>query len=202
MRKVYGYARFYSDKEVKEEFNHLVCCLVSVGADEIITESTPISSAKSPKLKQLLETAAPGSTIMCPELNRLCASSRMLCEVVSSIQQKHMCLFIPQKILLDFRTGTGDSAAQAFVNTCNVILELDRACTREMIRTGMQLARAQGKHIGRKPTTVNDIPSTFISHLPDLQNHTLNISQLARACNLSRPTVYKYLNLIGHNLKA
>ena len=57
-------------------------------------------------------------------------------------------------------------------------------------------ARAKGKQIGRKPTTKADIPAAFYRHYPAYASGQLNVSELARVCGLSRPTVYKYLRLI------
>ena len=45
---------------------------------------------------------------------------------------------------------------------------------------------------------IEDIPAQFIKFFPLLLEKKMNISQLARVCKLSRPTVYKYLRLIGN----
>ena len=41
-----------------------------------------------------------------------------------------------------------------------------------------------------------DIPAAFYRHYPAYALGQLNVSELARVCGLSRPTVYKYLRLI------
>ena len=61
----------------------------------------------------------------------------------------------------------------------------------------MQNARANGKRLGRKPTTKDDIPAAFYKHYPAYASGALNVSELARISGLSRPTVYKYLRLVG-----
>jgi len=68
---------------------------------------------------------------------------------------------------------------------------------RARVRSGMQNAKAQGKRVGRRPTTKEDIPSVFYKHYPTFAAKKMNVSELARVCGLSRPTVYKYLRLIG-----
>ena len=40
------------------------------------------------------------------------------------------------------------------------------------------------------------IPPVFLRHYPAFKNKNLNLSELARVCNLSRTTVYKYLSLL------
>ena len=41
-----------------------------------------------------------------------------------------------------------------------------------------------------------DIPVKFLRHYPEFVSGNLNVSELARVCELSRPTVYKYLKLL------
>ena len=52
-------------------------------------------------------------------------------------------------------------------------------------------------HIGRPHTTKDDIPAIFYKHYPAFVAQQMNVSELARICGLSRPTVYKYLKLVG-----
>ena len=60
----------------------------------------------------------------------------------------------------------------------------------------MENARAKGKQIGRPQMTVDAIPAVFLRHYPANKNGQLNVSELARVCDLSRTTVYKYLSLL------
>ena len=64
---------------------------------------------------------------------------------------------------------------------------------RTRIRSGLANSKAKGRKLGRKPTTKDDIPAIFYKHYPALMAGTMNVSELARVCGLSRPTVYKYL---------
>lgn len=60
----------------------------------------------------------------------------------------------------------------------------------------MANARANGRHIGRPHLKKEDIPAVFYKHYPALMSGQINVSEMARLCDLSRPTVYKYLELI------
>ena len=44
--------------------------------------------------------------------------------------------------------------------------------------------------------TTEDLPTNFIRHYPAYKKGQLNISELARLCDLSRTTTYKYLSLM------
>ena len=50
--------------------------------------------------------------------------------------------------------------------------------------------------IGRPPLTKDEIPQAFYRHYPAYMNGQLNVSELARVCDLSRTTVYKYIELL------
>ena len=78
-----------------------------------------------------------------------------------------------------------------------VFSQLELAMIRARVRSGMENARAKGKKIGRKPTTKDDIPAVFYKHFPAYMTGSMNVSELARICGLSRPTVYKYIKLLG-----
>ena len=58
-------------------------------------------------------------------------------------------------------------------------------------------AQAKGKKVGRPQLTKDGIPAIFYKHYPTFMAGKMNLSELARICGLSRPTVYKYLNMIG-----
>lgn len=61
----------------------------------------------------------------------------------------------------------------------------------------MSNAQANGVRIGRPQMTKDDIPQNFYRHYPAYMSGELNISELARVCNLSRNTVYKYIDILN-----
>ena len=87
--------------------------------------------------------------------------------------------------------------SEAFLQMAGVFSQLELAMIRARVRSGMENARAKGKKIGRKPTTKDDIPAVFYKHFPAYMTGSMNVSELARICGLSRPTVYKYIKLLG-----
>ena len=58
------------------------------------------------------------------------------------------------------------------------------------------MANAKGEQIGRPQITTDSIPASFLRHYPAFKNGQLNVSELARVCDLSRTTVYKYIGLL------
>ena len=51
------------------------------------------------------------------------------------------------------------------------------------------------KYFG-KDLLVRDIPVIFYRHYPSYINGELNVSELARVCDMSRTTVYHYINIL------
>ena len=89
--------------------------------------------------------------------------------------------------------------SQAFFQISAVFAELELSMIRERVRSGMANAKAKGRPIGRpKKTTPEDIPAAFYKHYPAYVAGQLNVSELARVCGLSRPTLYKYLRMVSN----
>ena len=147
-------------------------------------------------LQLLLESAEAGDTIITLEVSRLSRSTRQLCDVIDTIKQKHLRLVIVGSITIDCRKGDIDPISKAFLEMSGVFAELELSMIRARVKSGMQNARDKGKRLGRRPTTKDDIPSVFYKHYPSFLSGTLNVSELARICGLSRPTVYKYKRLL------
>ena len=74
--------------------------------------------------------------------------------------------------------------------------KLELAMIRIRVRSGMANAKAKGEQIGRPQVTAWDLPATFLRHCPAYQKGQLNVSELARVCDLSRTTVYKHIGLL------
>ena len=78
-----------------------------------------------------------------------------------------------------------------------IFAELELSILRSRVKSGIANAKAKGKPIGRPKTTKEDIPASFYKHYPAYVTGKMNVSELARVCGLSRPTVYKYLKMVG-----
>ncbi|MCR4577925.1 MAG: recombinase family protein [Clostridiales bacterium] len=194
---IYGYARCSLSEDKGQDINRQVRELKAAGAEEIMTEREHGDAKVKQALDMLLDRAAEGSTLICTEVSRLSRSTLQLCGIIDTIKQKHMCLKILGSITVDCRNGEIDPMTQAFIQISAVFAELELSIIRSRVKSGMMNAKAKGKHIGRKPTTKEDIPALFYKHYPAFLKGEYSVSEFARLCNLSRPTVYKYLKLIG-----
>ena len=197
MPKIYGYARCSLAEERGQDINRQVRELKAAGAEEIVLEREHGDAKIKQNLEMLLETAEAGDTIITTEVSRLSRSTQQLCEIINVVKAKKLRLVILGSITVDCRNGQIDPMSQAFIQMSAVFAELELSILRARVRSGMANAREKGKHIGRPQTTKEDIPAIFYKHYPAYAAGKLNISELARVCGLSRPTVYKYLRLVG-----
>ena len=147
-------------------------------------------------LQLTLESAQPGDTIITLEVSRLSRSTQQLCEILDIVKARHLRLVILNSITVDCRQGKIDPMSQAFIQMSGVFAELELSMIRERVRSGMANAKAKGKQVGRPHITKDDIPAVFFRHYPAYAAGQMNVSELARVCRLSRPTVYKYLRLL------
>ena len=191
----YGYARC-STNETKQDINRQVRELKAAGADEIFIEYEHGDSKIKSQQAAMLDQAKAGDTITALEVSRLARSTQQLCEIIERIQEKRLRLVIVGSITLDCRNGQADPMSEAFLQMAGVFSQLELAIIRARVRSGMANAKAKGRQIGRPQVSKEDIPAVFLRHYPAHKNGQLNISELARVCDISRTTAYKYKALL------
>ena len=196
--KIWGYARC-STSEDKQDISRQIKELKAAGAEKVIFEYEHGDAKVKQNLHMLLDTATEGDTIITLEVSRLSRSTQQLCEIIDIIRQKRLRLVIVGSITIDCRNGEIDAMSSAFLKMAGVFSELELQMIRARVKSGMANAKAKGKKVGRPQTTKEDIPAVFYKHFPAFASGNMNVSELARICNLSRPTTYKYLKILGRN---
>ena len=191
----YGYARC-STNENKQDIERQVRALKAAGAKEVFLEYEHGDSAVKEQLALLLEQAQPGDSIFTLEVSRLARSTKQLCDIIEKVKEKCLRLVIVGSITVDCSGGQIDPMTNAFIQMSGVFAELELRIIRERVRSGMANAKAKGVKIGRPQTTLDSIPAIFLKHYPSYKNGTLNVSEFARVCDMSRTTIYKYLELL------
>ena len=192
---IYGYARC-STNESKQDINRQVRELKATGAEEIFLEYEHGDSKIKSQQQAMLTSARAGDTIITLEVPRLARSTKQLCEIIDRIREKKLRLVIVGSITLDCRDGQTDPMSEAFLQMAGVFSQLELAMIRARVRSGMANAKAKGAKIGRPRVVADDIPTGFLRHYPAYKAGNLNLSELARVCEMSRTTVYKYIGLL------
>ena len=191
----YGYSRC-STNETRQDINRQVRELKQAGAEQIFVEYEHGDAKVKSQQQAMFAEATAGDTIFVLEVSRLARSTQQLCEIIDLVREKHLRLVIVGSITLDCRNGQADPMSEAFLQMAGVFSQLELSMIRARVRSGMENAKAKGKQIGRPQVTADDVPSGFLRHYPAYKRGQLNVSELARVCNISRTTAYKYIGLL------
>lgn len=192
----YGYARASTNSD-KQDIGRQKRELMAIGIKEhnIFWEYESGSHEDREKLQQLLETVKQGDTIACTEVSRLSRSTKQLCEILEFVEKNRIKLIVGT-FVVDCRNDDIDPMTMGMLRMMAVFAQMERDITIQRIKSGMDNARAKGKHIGRNKTTADDIPSIFFRYYPQYTKGNINLSEFARLTSLSRNSVYKYLKIV------
>jgi DNA invertase Pin-like site-specific DNA recombinase len=190
-----GYSRC-STNDSKQDLGRQVRELKAAGAEVVYMEYEHGDAKVKSQQQAMFAESEPGDTIIVLEVSRLARSTQQLCEIIEIIRTKHLRLVIVGSITLDCRNGQADPMSEAFLQMAGVFSQLELSMIRARVRSGMANAAAKGARIGRPQLTVDDVPSGFLRHYPAYKRGQLNVSELARVCDISRTTVYKYIGLL------
>lgn len=192
---VYGYARCSTNEE-RQDIDRQIRELKAAGAEEVVFEYAHGDARVKDAQVQLFERVVEGDTIITTEVTRLSRSTQQLCEIINTVKEKRLKLEILGSITVDCRAGRIDPMSQAFLQISAVFAELELSMIRARVKSGMENAKAKGAKIGRPQTTKDDIPPIFYRHYPSYIAGRLNIAEMARVCDMSRTTIYKYLGML------
>lgn len=192
---IYGYARC-STNEKMQDINRQVRELKQQGATDttIYLEYESGMKADRAELKKLLSVVQSGDTILATEVSRITRSTKQLCDIIELAKEKHIKLVLGT-FVVDCSKEL-DPMTEGMLKMMGVFSELERNIISQRVKSGMENAKAKGKTIGRPSTTADDIPNIFYKHYPKYKNGEINKKEFSRLCNLSYPTIYKYLRIV------
>ena len=192
---VHGYARC-STNETRQDIDRQVRELKAAGATRIWMEYEHGDAEIKEQQEYMWDAVLPGDTVIITEPSRLSRSVQQFCEIVEIIKAKRVRLQILGSITIDCRKDDPDPMTVAFLQLIAVFSELELSMIRARVRSGVANARAKGKQLGRPPVTAERIPDSFFRYLAKYQIGEINVTELARLAQVSRPTVYRYLSAI------
>lgn len=192
---IYGYARCSTNEQL-QDINRQVreLKLQGVADDNIYLEYESGLKENRAELNRLLNGVNFGDTIISTEVSRITRSTKQLCEIIEFAKDRHIKLVLGN-FVVDC-TKELDPMTEGMLKMMGVFSELERNIISQRVKSGMENAKAKGKPIGRPHTTAEDIPNVFYRHYPKYKNGEINKKEFARLCDISYPTIYKYLNII------
>lgn len=194
-RMIYGYARC-STNEREQDINRQVRELKQQGATDktIYLEYESGMKINRAELAKLLDIVKAGDTILTTEVSRITRSTKQLCYIIELAKDRKIKLVLGS-LVVDC-TKELDPMTEGMLKMMGVFSELERNMISQRVKSGMENAKAQGKTIGRPAVTADTIPAIFYKHYPKYKKGEINKAEFARLCNLSYPTIYKYLQIV------
>lgn len=190
----YGWCRC-STNETKQDIDRQRRELRKLGIKDENIYWEYVSGSKDTKIEwnRLLSVVSPMDSISCTEVSRLTRSTKQLCEIIEFAREKQIKLIIGT-FVVDC-TGELDPMTQGMIMMWGVFAEMEKAIISQRVKSGMANAACKGAAIGRPTTTLDNLPNSFLRHYPKYTSKEINISELARLCDVSRQSIYKYIDI-------
>lgn len=190
---IYGYARCSTDS-VKQDITRQTRELKALGVTNIYFEYESGTKADREQLKKLMEVVVEDDTIVATEVSRITRSTKQLCEVIEFAKDRKIKLLLGN-FIVDC-TKELDPMTEGMLKMMGVFSELERNMISQRVKSGMANAIAKGKIVGRPKTSKDDIPSNVLKAYELYNNGKINKSECARMCDISRPSLDKYIKII------
>lgn len=181
-----GYMRI-STQKAEQSFDRQEAQLKEY-VDVMYADRISGSKRKRPQLDQLLEDLEPGDVVYILSIDRLSRSTKDLLEIVDQIRDKGASLKSLQDTWLD--TTSENPMSDFLLTVMGALAEMERKQTVQRVNEGMAVAKAKGIKFGRP--RANKAKVDLALELYDKGEHT--VKEIAEVTELSRKTIYNYLN--------
>jgi DNA invertase Pin-like site-specific DNA recombinase len=176
----FGYARVSAkDQNLDTQLEQLH----TAGVQRIFQEKISGATAQRPQLDQLLVTLREGDTVTVARLNRLGRNSVHIMQLVADFNARDV-----RFVALDLGIDTATPAGRLVLGIFAALAEYDRKSIWERAAAGIALAKAQGKHLGRRP-------GTDVENLAKVKNRLaagMSVHQIVAATGVSETSVKRY----------
>ena len=159
--------------------------LQQIGIDKYFTEKVSGKNANRPELKKMLEYIREGDSLYIESISRLARSTKDLLNIVAQLKQKGVEL-VSLKENIDTSTPQGKFMLTVF----GALAELERENTLQRQREGIEVAKAQGKHLGRPKA---EIPKGFEEVYLKWKGGKITAVEAMRLLGLTKTTFYKLI---------
>lgn len=163
--------------------------LTNYGCEKIFTDKVSGAKSNRPGLESTIEFARSGDVVVVWRLDRLGRNMEDLISIVNALNNRAISFHsIQENITMDKSSSTGQLLFHLFA----AFAEFERNLILERSAAGRVAARARGR-LGGRPEKLND---SDIKLLKTLVENGTPIKTIAEKWNVSRTTVYRYLDKI------
>lgn len=183
-----GYARVST---VSQNLDLQIEALKKAGCEKIFTDVSSGAKTARPGLNDAEVILRKDDTLVVWKLDRLGRSIQHLIESVNRYQEKGI-EFRSLQESIDTQTSCGKLIFHIF----SALAEFERDLIGERTSAGLKAARSQGKTGGRPKIIDQPKNMKLIKQMHSDPNHS--IKDICNMFNLSRSTLYRYLNEVDH----
>lgn len=158
------------------------------GADRVYVDKMTGATKDRPQLQAMLNDLKRGDVVVVKSIDRLSRSTKDLLDIVDTIKEQGAGLKI-----LDMNIDTSDKLGEFFLTVLGAIGQLERKTIKERTREGIAIAKTKGKYTGRKKGAIA-LKGDALERFKRFYGLGMNKSELAKEFNVSRPTVYKWID--------
>ncbi len=164
--------------------------LKEYGCEKIFTDNISGAKSKRPGLDSVIEFARSGDTVVVWRLDRLGRNMQDLINLVNELNKRGISFYsIEENITMNKSSSTGQLLFHLFA----AFAEFERNLILERSTAGRVSARARGRYGGRP----EKLTSQDVKLLKTLYDSGTPIKTIAEQWQVSRTTIYRYLNKLN-----
>lgn len=160
--------------------------LDNIALDKRFIDKVSGASKDRPELNACIAYIRTGDTLHIHSIDRLARSLRDLQEIVDGLVQRGITIIFHTERLTF--TNEENPVSTMMLQMLGMIAQFERTLTRKRQAEGIAIAKSKGKHLGRPRIDYSRRDEAI-----ELSKQGNNISQIAKAMNLSRASIYKLL---------
>ncbi|RHR11059.1 recombinase family protein [Pseudoflavonifractor sp. AF19-9AC] len=154
----------------------------ALGVDEVYIDRMSGKNTDRPELKRMMEYVRRGDIVVVESISRFARNTRDLLELIEQMEKKEV-VFLSQKEAIDTSTPTGKFMLTVF----GAVAQLEREYILQRQREGIEIAKRQGKYIGRKAIDHPD----FVRVVSLWRSGEITAVQAMKRLHMSKSTFYR-----------
>lgn len=181
-----GYARVSTGEQ---NLDLQTDALKLAGCEKIFTDKISGAKSERPGLAEMMNMLREGDTLIIWKLDRFGRSLKDLVLKVESLKERGVH-FKSLTENIDTISPTGKLQFHFF----SALAEFERDIIRERTMAGLRSARARGR-VGGRPKAMTDEKLELAQKL--MKNKDISVTEICKMVDVSRSTLYRYLNPDG-----
>lgn len=166
--------------------------LVDVKLDKIFIDKTSGKDTNRPSLIEMMNYARDGDTIHVHSIDRLARNLIDLKKIIQSLVDKNVSIKFYKENLI-FTKASDNPMDNLLLSILGGFAEFERSIIKERQKEGIRLAKEKGTYKGRMPL----LSKSEVLMADEERKKEVPVSALARRLNVSRTTLYRYLEDVG-----